>query len=297
MNDDSPQPGDVNAPEKAAVHDDAAASAAPDAPAPTDPRSPEPPGAPAPDLAPGSRRGRRTVLGVVAALVAVAVAVGVGRVVLEQRESGTPEAEKPWTAPAPEASAEYGAERGGSHYGPLGKLLLPLPDGYEEGPDIGVWGNDVELTGKEAREMAGRAYEGLPAKERRAALKAVEALKVKGVGARTFQDRYDHDLLVEMQLVQMRKSGAKSLTAFRTELLEELGVFRNGPRIKGFDEARCFLPPKEKGQELDLMICFAYDGDLMVTMTVEGTSPLKKKEAADLLRRQLQRIATPGEVV
>ncbi|QMV22241.1 hypothetical protein GQS52_11040 [Streptomyces sp. SCUT-3] len=287
MNDDSTQSGDVATPEEVAAQDDATA----------DSKSPQPPGAPGPAPAPGSRRGRRTVLGVVAALVAVAAAVGVGRVALEQRESGTPVAEKPWAAPAPEASAEYGAERGGSHYGPLGKLLLPLPDGYEEGPDVGVWGNDVELTGKEAREMAGRAYEGLPAKERKAALKAVEALKVKGVGARTFQDRYDHDLLVEMQLVQMRKSGAKSLTAFRTELLEELGVFRNGPRIKGFDEARCFLPPKEKGQELDLMICFAHDGDLMVTMTAEGTSPLKTKDAADLLRRQLERIATPGEVV
>ncbi|MCZ2526692.1 hypothetical protein [Streptomyces sp. HB2AG] len=287
MNDDSPQPGDVNAPEEVAAQDDATAGS----------KSPQPPGASGPAPAPGSRRGRWAVLGIVAALVAVAAAVGVGRVALEQRESGTPEVEKPWTAPVPEASAEYGAGRGGSHYGPLGKLLLPLPEGYEEGPDIGAWGNDVELTGKEAREMAGRAYEGLPAKERKAALKAVEALKVKGVGARTFQDQYDHDLLVEMQLVQMRKSGAKSLTAFRTELLEGLGVFRNGPRIKGFDEARCFLPPKEKGEGLDMMICFAYDGDLMVTMTAEGTSPLKKKDAADLLRRQLERIATPGEVV
>lgn len=243
-------------------------------------------------------------LAAAAVLVAVAAGGGIGFVLLDGDGDGGGDkgASRAASAsaskhPKPSASADFGVKPGGSHYGSLRKLLLPMPAGYVPGPDSGEFGYDTELTGKAARQAMKESNADLPKKQRKAARKFIESLNVRGLGVRTYREESDGRIIVEMRLIQMGRNSAKNLTAAQGEFYKALGVFRNGPRIKGFDKARCFLRPTKPGAKLDAMVCFAAEGDLMVTMNCAGVAPLQKKDAAELLRKQLERIAAPGEIV
>ncbi|MDX3097168.1 hypothetical protein PV703_14930 [Streptomyces sp. ME01-24h] len=242
-------------------------------------------------------RGRRGLaLGIAAALVAVVAGGGIGFAVLKhQKADGRHAGSKAWKAPEPKKTAEYGTESGGSHYGALGKLLLPVPPTYLPGPDVDEYGNDAEFTGKQAVAVFEGDLAGLPKKQRDRLHRAVSGLHIQGVGLRTYREMTGQTVL-ETQIVQMKnKSAARAGTDFFTEFTKALGVFRNGPKIEGHDKARCVLPPKKPGGKLDTMICEATEGDLTIRMSVSGRSPLHKNEAADLFKQQLDRVEDPGE--
>lgn len=251
---------------------------------------------PATASAPRSRRG--LALGVAAALVAVAAGGGIGYAVLHQDDPADRKpAAAPWKAPNPSRTGEFGATSGGSHYGRLGKLLLPMPDTYEPGPDVEEFGNDVELDARQAASMMKGSVSGLSKKKRKAVEKAIDNLRLQGAGMRTYTSD-DGTYIVEIQIVQMKnKQAAADRTEYFDEFTKALGIFRNGPKIAGHDRARCVLPPTEPGEKLDDMTCQATEGDLLVTMDVTGSVPLHKTEAADLLRQQLDRIKDPGVAV
>ncbi|MFJ4987982.1 hypothetical protein ACIP9H_29780 [Streptomyces sp. NPDC088732] len=242
------------------------------------------------------RRSRRGLaIGVAGALVAVAAGGGIGFAVLQQKDDGKQATARPWKAPEPSKTAEYGARSGGSHYGALGKLLLPVPLGYTSGPDLAEYGNDAEFTGKDAVAVFQGDIADLPKKERTQLRKTIDAMRIQGVGMRTYSDM-SGVIAVDMQIVQMKnKNFARAGTDYFSAFTKALGVFRNGPRIAGHDKARCVLPPKKPGAELDAMTCQATEGDLMVSMTVTGLAPLKKDDAADLFKKQLDRVQDPGE--
>ncbi|MDX3076491.1 hypothetical protein ACIP98_23885 [Streptomyces sp. NPDC088354] len=250
---------------------------------------------PAPE-APSRTSRRGLALGVAAALVAVLGGGGIGFAMLkhQQHDDGKTTA-KPWKAPEPQKTGSYGVQSGGSHYGALGKLLLPMPAGYAPGPDMAPYGNDVELADKQAVSAMTEGYRDLPKKSRDAALKAVDRLRIQGIGMRSYATD-DHEMLIEIRIVQMKnKQAARAGTEFFTDFTKALGVFRNGPSIAGHDKARCVLPPKKPGADLDFMECQATEGDLLVTMSVSGVAPLDKKAAAEVLAHQLDRIQDPGE--
>ncbi|SEO36713.1 hypothetical protein [Actinacidiphila rubida] len=259
----------------------------------------EPPQAPAP----GAPRGRRRLaLGTAAALVAVAAAGGVGYTVLHHGGSGAAEAAPstaatPWKEPAPSVTKAFGARSGGSHYGSLALLLLPVPDNYGPGPDVDAFGNDVVLDAHQAQDLVKGDVTDLPAKERKAIQADVDALRIEGAGLRTYT-QHDNQLVIQMEIVQMKnKDGARAETRFFTSFTKALGVFRSGPKISGHPQATCVLPPKEHHAALEEMYCQATEGDLMVKMTASGTLPLEKAEAADLLHKQLDRVRDPGQAV
>lgn len=288
----------------------------------TDDPSPAPalaaPEAPRPDRWSRTRSGtgrRRLALGLAAALVAVA-AGGIGYAVLDARGQGGRTAavgEWPGAAlksapsstpvPTPGKSGAYGSRPGGSHYGALSRLLLPMPKSYVPGPDLAEFGNDVELNGRQASALMKESYRGLPAKQRRAAEKAVDRLGVQGIGMRTYStyslNGTTDGLVVDIQLVQMRNQRAASAASeFFAEFTKASGgTFRKGPRIAGHDGARCVLPPREAGVELDTMICQATEGDLLVSLTADSTAPLSKDAVAKLLKQQLDRVKAQGEAV
>ncbi|MEU3461628.1 hypothetical protein ABZ721_17005 [Streptomyces sp. NPDC006733] len=255
----------------------------------------QPEAVPEPGTASLPKSRRALALGIAAALVAVAAGGGIGYAVLRHDDSADRNAAaEPWKAPAPVRTGEFGALSGGSHYGRLGKLLLPMPDGYVAGPDVHEFGNDVELDGKQAASMMKETVSGLPKKNRKAVEKAIDALLLQGAGMRTYTGD-DGSYVVEMHIVQMKnKQAAADRTQYFDEFTKALGVFRNGPRIAGHDKARCVLPPTKPGEKLDEMTCQATEGDLLVTMDVTGTVPLHKTEAAELLKQQLDRIQDPG---
>jgi hypothetical protein len=265
--------------------------------------APEPsvPAPPAPEAKVKAPR-RRLALGLAAALVAVVAGGGIGYAVLEPNADGKAAA-KTWKAPKPKETGAYGAKSGGSHYGTLGKLLLPMPEAYVPGPDVAEFGNDAELSGKEASDLLKNNYRGLPKKQRQAAGKSVDQLHIQGIGMRTYSTygqvgNAEDGLVIEIQLVQMKnKQAARAGSEFFAAFAEATGVFRKGPKIAGHSKATCVLPPREKGVQLDQMLCEATEGDLLVTLTATGTTPFQKNVAADLLKQQLDRVKDPGEAV
>ncbi|MBA4865589.1 hypothetical protein H1V43_30470 [Streptomyces sp. PSKA54] len=179
----------------------------------------------------------------------------------------------------------------------LNRLLLPVSEHYRLGPDIGEYGNDAELSGKEAVAVMKAAGRGLTGKQRRERDKYVEKLRLKGIAMRSYTYG-THVRVAEMSIAQMEnKKAVRDMYTFQTRLFDAVGVFRKGPSVKGFKNAACYLMPADSETDLDAMHCIAYEGELLVTMEVYGSEPFSKSEAVDLLRRQLDHIESPGEYV
>ncbi|WP_406861776.1 hypothetical protein ABZO31_15335 [Streptomyces sp. HUAS MG47] len=187
---------------------------------------------------------------------------------------------------------------------PLSKLLLPVPDGYVLGPDEELYGNDGEVGQKEALALLKREGKGLAGKKRRDFEKRVERLGVQGFAVRTFYRAPAGDLLVNVQVVRMKdKRQIREMHAIRSELAELL-EFPKGPKISGHKNSACFLMPepkgldkKEKEEALGGMICSAYDSDVQVSVIATGSRPLDKSEVAELVKKQLDHIKSPGEYI
>jgi len=237
-------------------------------------------------------------LAVAGGLVGLAAVGGVGYVglhgggVTRAGSVATPSA-----SPSPTTSETFGAKSGGSHFGSLSLLLLPMPEDYGPGPDVKQYGDHVELDAKKATAMIEGDVSGL-SKQQRAALDAsIGSLHIVGAGLRTYASG-DDQLVVQMELVQMgNKTAARTAPEYFGAFIDELGGFRAGPKVAGYPQAVCVLPSADSGEDLDTMVCEATEGDLMVTMTVDGPAPLEQGTAADLLSKQLDRIKDPGEAV
>ncbi|MFD4317799.1 hypothetical protein [Streptomyces sp. NPDC058548] len=186
---------------------------------------------------------------------------------------------------------------------PLSKLLLPLPEGYEFGPDEELYGNDGELGAAEATALMKRAGEGLSGKKRRAFEKDVDKLGIEGIGVRSFADP-NNDVVVSVELARMKdKKQIRNTYRLRKEVMDVL-EFPKGPKVKDHRNAVCYLAPvddsldkKERAAALEEMFCLAYDSEVFVTVKAAGAKPFDKARVAKLLTQQLDHIASPGEYV
>lgn len=202
--------------------------------------------------------------------------------------------------PAEDPASNAGRGRAAT---PLSKLLLPVPLGYRLGPDIESYGNDGEIGDKEAVALIKEGGRGLSGKERRDFEARIDKLGVKGIALRSFASDAN-DLVVEVQITQMKdKKRIHDLFELRTELAELL-EFRKGPKVKDHKKSACFLLPqgnadgedKDKS-DLEAMTCSAFDSELFVSVTAYGTKPFDKSAVAELVKKQLDHIASPGEYV
>ncbi|WP_418957836.1 hypothetical protein [Streptomyces tritici] len=254
-------------------------------------------------------RGRRRLLTVVlpAAVVVLALAgaaVFTGVTVSRADRSAPTDV---WAETAADGTAEDPAAdraRRGRADTPLSKLLLPVPDGYTLGPDEELYGNDGELGPKEAVALLKREGKGLAGKKRRDYEKRVERLGVQGFAVRSFARMPAGDLLVSVQVVRMKdKRQIRGVYELKNELASLL-KFPKGPKIGGHKNSACFLMPEVEGLEaeekkhaLGGMICSAYDSDVLVSVSATGAKPFDKSEVAELVKKQLDHIKSPGEYV
>ncbi|WP_254705858.1 hypothetical protein [Streptomyces vilmorinianum] len=186
---------------------------------------------------------------------------------------------------------------------PLSKLLLPAPEGYELGPDVESYGNDSELGEKEALALLKQEGKGLSGKKRRAYEKRVEKVGIKGIAVRSFASQ-DGDTVVYIRVTQMKdKKRIREMFELRKELFE-LFEFPKGPKIGGHKNSACYMAPEakdldkeEKADQLEEMRCTAYDSEVEVTVTVAGSKPFDRSAVADLVKKQLDHIESPGEYV
>ncbi|MET8854853.1 hypothetical protein [Streptomyces sp. NPDC004579] len=254
---------------------------------------------------PAKRRVRPGRIAAVAGAVLLAVAVVAGgayTVVTVQdadRDAGAPT----WKLP-----------RGGKHESEeakssseLASVLVPYDDSWSRGPDIAEFGSDAALSGGEATALRKESIRDLPRSQRRRIEKQIDKQHTKGMAMRSYlstSSASDSTLYsaraftVSIELVQMEdKTAIRNRSEFQNEFFDALKIFRAGPKIEGHKNAKCFLPPKDKKEKLDMMICSGYQGDVLVSATAYAAKPLNAKGVAQLFREQLDRIKEPGEAV
>ncbi|MFJ7907323.1 hypothetical protein [Kitasatospora sp. NPDC096204] len=287
MNDDTvtaaPAPG---APEPAP---DAVTVETADPTMPVDPAGPAGP-------SPASRRLLRAGAATAAAAL-VGVAIGIGIIKTQYDDPAQATAAAPSTAPTPTATATpYGAKSNGSHFGSLRDLLLPVPAGYELGPDDGGYGNDTELNGEQLSAELESDLQQLP-KEKRDKMRSYwESMHVKATGVRTYRAAGD-DLVVGLRLRQFNQQEVQRINEYTAVFTGDTGLFRIGPAIPGHPEAHCYLMPAPPSAPIDYLECSAAEGDLLVIMSAEGVAPLPKDKIVALFTLQLDRLARPGASV
>ncbi|MEW2163314.1 hypothetical protein AB0912_09965 [Streptomyces sp. NPDC007084] len=251
--------------------------------------------------APGGKPGRRGRVAAVAGallLVGAVVAGGAWTVVSVQdadRDAGAPVWKFPKTA-----KADAGKPKPAS---PLAAMLVPYGDDYAQGPDMTRFGSDTALSGGAATALRKESVRGLPRSQRLQIEKQIDKQHTKGMAMRSYLYNgstrgNDGTFTVSVQLAQIEdRRAVRNMSTFQNGVLDALEIFRSGPRIEGHKNAKCFLPPKDKKQKLDMMICSAYQGDVLVEAVAYAARPMNTKGVAKLLREQLDRIQEPGEAV
>ncbi|MFI6441868.1 hypothetical protein [Streptomyces sp. NPDC050759] len=243
-------------------------------------------------------RRRRRIAALVGSLVlAAGVIGGVGYTVVTvdgaDRDAGAPL----WKFPrATTETAKPVAANG------LSGMLVPYKDGeWGKGPDIGEYGYDAELSGAHATALRKESLSGLPRTQRKALEKQIDKQRLKGIAMRSYLSNFyaSKAATVTIELSELENSAAvREISGYQEELVGVLDdLLRKGPKIEGHKDARCFLAPKDKDEKLDSMVCFAHEGNVLVSLTADSAKPMQQKDIATLLREQLDRIAEPGESV
>ncbi|MGW3154684.1 hypothetical protein [Streptomyces sp. NPDC001089] len=281
---------------------DSSAVAGPGAAEPSAPGATDVPDVPAVVKKP-LRRGRVAAVAGSVLLVA-AVVGGAGYTVVTVQDADRDPGAPSWTFPVP---APDGAKKAKASSG-LAAMLVPFgTEGWSRGPDIGEFGSDASLSGAEATALRKEALRDLPRSQRRNLEKQIDKQHTKGIAMRSYLSTSsgfnstlyaDSTFTVSIELAQIEdKAAVKGISTFQNEFFGALKIFRKGPAIKDHKNAKCFLPPKDKDEKLDMMVCSAYEGDVLVSATASAVKPLDTKGVAMLLREQLDRITEPGEAV
>ncbi|MEU3571308.1 hypothetical protein AB0E96_23220 [Kitasatospora sp. NPDC036755] len=271
-----------------------ASEPAPDAPA-AEPVAPAMPVAPA-GPSPASRRLLRAGAATAAAAL-VGVAIGVGIIKTQYDDPAPATAAAPSTGPTPTATATpYGAKSNGSHFGSMRDLLLPVPAGYQPGPDDGGYGNDSEQNGEQLAAEMDADLQQLPKDKRDKMRSYWESMHVKASGVRTYLAD-GNDLVIGMKVRQFNQQEVQRINEYTAVFTGDTGLFRVGPAVPGHPEAHCYLMPAPPSAPIDYLECSAAEGDLLVVMSAEGVAPLPKDRIVALFTLQLDRLASPGASV
>jgi hypothetical protein len=247
-----------------------------------------------------SGRGRRIARITGAALLAVSV-IGLSGFTVVTVQGADRDPGKPVWGHLQAADTKEKAEEGEG----LRAMLLPYGGltGLTQGPDMGEFSSDTELTGKEAAELAKESFADLPRTQRKQLERAVDKRQIKGVAMRSYATADGwNKYAVEVVLTQVdgernARDGAKGeREAFQT--LKRLGAFTAGPKVPGHEKnAWCYVLKAGKEDVNESMFCLGHQGEVQVSFTADAAKPIDKKDVAGLFGKQLDRIETPGEAV
>ncbi|OKK13147.1 hypothetical protein AMK16_31580 [Streptomyces sp. CB00455] len=179
--------------------------------------------------------------------------------------------------------------------------LLPLPAGYELGPDLDLEGNNFYVPGERAIQSLKDSRTGLSGSQRAERDRALADLKLKGLAGRTFNKRSGAPV-TEIHLTQADPQALATFSDFSKKWLDLLSGDREAPKIDGFPQAKCVLSDvleeeaKDKKGQIDSLECVAVEGDVLVEFRTYGAK-ISTNEAADLFKQQLNHLKSPGESV
>lgn len=245
-------------------------------------------------------RGRRIAVIAGAALLALGVIGVSGYTVVTVRDADRDPGAPVW---GHSLGGDRGREKAAEQDG-LPAMLLPYNvDGLAKGPDIGEFGADSELSGKEAAELAKESFSELPRTQRKQLERAVDKRRIKGVAMRSYTVQGTHAMYAfEAVLTQVdgERNAQGDAKGEREvfEVLEDLDVVTAGPKVPGHSKnAWCYLFEAEKKGQNESVHCVGHQGEVMVSLVADAPRPIDKKDVAGLLGKQLDRIETPGEAV
>ena len=259
--------------------------------------------APAPAVAPVRGRARRGRVAAVAGsvLLVAALVAGVGTTVVTVRGADRDAGAPTWKFPATKVDKKTTVTQRG-----LAGMLVPYgTDGWVRGPDLAQFGADAQLSGARATALRKEALRGLPRSQRKQLERQIDRQRISGMAMRSYfsgesfaNNHNDGIYSVSVVLAQMaNRTAVRNGSKAQNDFLAALDVFEEGPKIKGHKDARCFRLSADDDEDLDMMLCSAYVGNVLVSVTAYGAHPLDSKGVAMLLRTQLDRIAEPGEAV
>ncbi|WP_234358386.1 hypothetical protein [Streptomyces sp. NRRL B-24085] len=247
-----------------------------------------------------ARRGRVAAVAGSVLLVA-ALVTGVGGTVVTVRGADRDAGAPTWKFPAAKVEEKAAVTQRG-----LAGMLVPYgTDGWVRGPDLAQFGADAQLSGARATALRKEALRGLPRSQRKQLERQIDRQRISGMAMRSYYSgktsaasTNDGIYSVSVVLAQMaNRAAVRNSSRAQNDFLAALDVFEDGPKIKGHEDARCFRLSADDDEDLDMMLCSAYVGDVLVSVTAYGAHPLDSKGVAMLVRTQLDRIAEPGEAV
>ena len=245
------------------------------------------------------RVNRRLVVGGCAVL---ALAVVAGGSVWALDRLGEADRTAPTVVWAEPKGGSAGDDKATPPKGLAASVLLPVPHGYELGPDIGEYGNDTELNERQAIAVLKEGGRDLPsARSASSCDKAVDKLKLQGVAMRSY--RISKGGLVIGDPARRRSrtpgSGPRTGRTSRASSSDVLGIFRKGPADQGPQE-RPVLPAAQGVRGQSSTPCSAPPTRAMswCSATAYGVKPFDTKEAATMLSESSSTVSeVPGEAV
>jgi hypothetical protein len=228
------------------------------------------------------------------AVLSIAIGAGIGAYIVQQRQHRNDQAiaaaEAVQAAKPKPATAAVRAD--GSHYGTLFAYLLPIPDGYTLGPYDANYGNNSYVSAAQITTQLQDLLSGIPKSDMSNAKGALANTHLKGVAVRTLESSSNTSVVISIELLQYDVKDAKSAADSFNTLVSDLNVFRTGPSVPGYGQAKCVLPPGLGSDKLDEMLCVASSGDVEVMIDAQGETPLDQNQVATLVGQQLDRLKT-----
>ncbi|MFF0202383.1 hypothetical protein [Streptomyces sp. NPDC005017] len=264
----------------------------------------------------GSARRRRTAFVAGCALMAAAVLSGVGATAVTVRDAdrsaGPPTWKFPKTRYSEDTAAGTASRAGGAKpdseearaAAALTALLTPYAsEGYVPGPDIEEFSYEAELTGNEATARLGHFLDALPRSARKSMERMIEKRDIRAKAMRSYvsQDtsRFARDgvFTATVELTQLGNRAAVRGYLETVRALAGLDAVDEGPEIKGHKDAECLRGPLDEDEKLEMVLCAATVGDIVVAITAQGVKALDDDEVARFVRTQLDRIDAPGKTI
>ncbi|MFD5751026.1 hypothetical protein [Streptomyces sp. NPDC127033] len=175
----------------------------------------------------------------------------------------------------------------------LTRKLLPVPRGYQLGPDIEEYGNDTELSAGQAIEMMKAAGADYPAAVRREVHEEIDEMGIKGLALRSYRLKHGY-FVADMSVVALKD--AETARRWYTVKSQQPGA-RKGPVIEGREHSACFVQPGSEVDDVEAVNCVAYEGEIAVTVLAQSMKPVNKSTLAELVKGQLDHLASPGRSV
>ena len=238
--------------------------------------------------------GAKPLLAIVGALASVAIGACVGTFVVHNRD--TNHAQQISALQAADAAqlaklrtpVTAGVRSDGSHYGSLFAYLLPTPDGWSLGPDVGLVGNNGYVSAAQINKELQNSLLDVPKSDLGSTESTLADLHLQGIAARSMVNS-GSSLQLDIQLLQLDPKLASADQKSLSTLVSGWD-WRQGASVPGYSSATCALPPGLGSDTLDAMICIASYGDVEVIVQAEGPVQLDQNTTVQLLARQLDRL-------